>query len=193
MINLIWLALFVIAFVMAGASGRIDETSSALFASAEKTVMFCLGLVGILAFWSGLMRVADESGLTQALARFCQPFLQRLFPSLKKNPKALGAVALSLAANILGLSNAATPLGIKAIQELQKTNAHTDEVSPSIGTYLALIMGGFTLIPSTVIAFRAQAGSLQPTDILGPILIATFVGTTTALVLNGVFSRRRRK
>ena len=193
MINLIWLALFVIAFAMAGASGRIDETSSALFASAEKTVMFCLGLVGILAFWSGLMRVADESGLTQVLARFFQPLLQRLFPSLKKNPKALGAVALSLAANILGLSNAATPLGIRAIQELQKSNPHPEKISPTIGTYLALIMGGFTLIPSTVIAFRAQAGSLQPADVLGPILIATLVGTTTAIILNGVLSKRRGK
>lgn len=193
LINLLWLALFVIAFIAAGIGGQVDGTTRALFTAAEHTVTFSLGLVGILAFWSGLMKVADASGLTGALSKLFHPLLRRLFPRLSADSPALGAIALSLAANILGLSNAATPLGIRAIQELQKTNPKPDEVSPSIGTYLALIMGGFTLVPTTVIAFRAQAGSSNPTGIIVPVLVATMVGTATTLVLNHMVYKRRRK
>lgn len=193
MINFIWFTLFALAFFTAAARGQMDGTTRALFAAAEQTVTFSLGLIGILAFWSGLMRVADTSGLTKALSHSFRPLLSRLFPKLPPDSPALGAIALSLAANILGLSNAATPLGIRAIQEIQKTNPKPAEVSPTIGTYLALIMGGFTLVPTTVIAFRAQAGSANPAGIIVPVLLATLAGTATALLLNHLWTRRGRK
>lgn len=184
MINWIWLALFLTAFLVAGASGRLEATTQALFRSAEQTVMFCIGLVGILSFWSGMMRIADEAGLTRTLARIARPVLSRLFPTLPKDGKALGAVALSLAANVLGIGNAATPLGLRAMEELEKANDRPGRVSPAMGTFLSLIMGGFTLIPSTVIAFRARAGSTNPAGIILPIILATLCGTVTALVMN---------
>lgn len=191
MINWIWFAMFVLAFLAAGFNGSLDATTRSLFAATEQTVTFSLGLVGILAFWSGIMKIAEESGLTSAIARAFHPLLKRLFPQVKSNT-ALGAVAMSLAANLLGLSNAATPLGLKAIQDLEKENPHPGELTPAISTFVTLILGGITLFPATVIAFRAKAGSLNPTAILAPIIGATLTGTTIALLLNLLLSRKRR-
>lgn len=190
MINWIWLFLILIGFFTAGLTGRLDQTTKALFASTEHTVMFCVGLVGILAFWSGLMRIADESGLTHSIARWTRPILKRFFPTLTPSGNALGAIALSLAANFLGISNAATPLGLRAMEELHKINEKPGHVSPAIATYLSLIMGGLTIVPTTVIAFRARAGSAHPDDVLIPILVATLSGTCGALFMNWLLGRR---
>jgi spore maturation protein A len=193
LINWIWFSLIVIGLCTASLSGRLEQTTQALFNSTEHTVMFCIGLVGILAFWSGLMRIADESGLTQTIARLTQPILKRFFPSLTPGGSALGAIALSLAANFLGISNAATPLGLRAMEELNKVNPKPGEVSPAIGTYLSLIMGGLTIVPTTVIAFRAKAGSAHPDAVLIPILIATLSGTLGALIMNWWLGGERRR
>ncbi|HHZ20356.1 MAG TPA: spore maturation protein [Firmicutes bacterium] len=191
MINLIWFAMFALAFLAAGFNGTLDATTQALFAATEQTVTFCLGLVGILAFWSGIMRIAEVSGLTGIIARAFHPLLKRLFPQIK-NQATLGAVALSLAANLLGLSNAATPLGLKAIRDLARENPQPGRLSPAICTFVTLILGGVTLFPTTVIAFRAKTGSQSPAAILWPILGATLFGTAVALILNRLFSGTRR-
>jgi spore maturation protein A len=192
LINWIWLFLILIGFLTASLTGRLDQTTKALFTSTENTVMFCVGLVGILAFWSGLMRIADESGLTQTIARLTRPILKRFFPTLPSGGAALGAIAMSLAANILGISNAATPLGLRAMEELEKVNAQPKQVSPAISTYLSLIVGGLTIVPTTVIAFRAKAGSAHPDDVLIPILLATLSGTIGALFMNWLLGGGRR-
>jgi spore maturation protein A len=184
MINRIWLFLVLVGIVTASLTGRLDQTMKALFTTTEHAVMFCVGLLGILAFWSGLMRIADESGLTKCIARLTRPILRRFFPNLTPDGTAFGAIALSLAANFLGISNAATPLGLRAMEELNKVNEQPGHVSPAIATYLSLIVGGLTIVPTTVIAFRAKSGSAHPGDVLIPILLATLSGTLGALLTN---------
>lgn len=189
MLNKIWFGLFFLGFLVAGATGRIQETTLALFASMENTVKFTLGIVGFLIFWSGMLRIAEEAGFMKMLARILHPVLRRLFPGIPATSPALGAIALSIAANLLGLSNASTPLGIRAMQELNKVNPHPDTVSEPIATYLGIVMGGITLFPSTIISIRAQAGSANPAVVTGPILLATVLGTCAALVVHVIVSR----
>ncbi len=181
-INRIWLALFFLGYLVAGATGRVEETTLALLASMEESVKFTLGITGFLAFWSGLLKIAETAGLTQKLARALHPLLRRLFPRLPADSPALGGITLSLAANLLGLSHAATPLGIKAMRELEKINATPGEVSEEMAVYLALILGGISFVPSTIIAVRSQAGSAQPSVVIIPILIASSIGTIVTLL-----------
>ncbi|NLC53841.1 MAG: hypothetical protein GX770_07745, partial [Firmicutes bacterium] len=170
-INKIWFALFFLGYLVAGATGRVEETTLALITAMEESVSFTLGLVGFLAFWSGLLKIAEAAGLTQRLARTLHPLLRRLFPRLPYDSPAIGAITLSLAANLLGLSHAATPLGIKAMHELEKVNQTPGEVSDEMAVYLALILGGISFVPSTIIAVRSRAGSPQPSVVILPIII----------------------
>lgn len=192
-INKIWFALFFLGFLAAGATGRVEETTMALLAAMEESVNFTLGLIGFLAFWSGLLKIAEAAGLTQKLARALYPLLRRLFPRLPANSPAIGAITLSLAANLLGLSHAATPLGIKAMQELEKVNPSPGEVSDEIAVYLALILGGISFVPSTIIAVRSRAGSVQPTVVILPILIVSLIGTTVALLTHFIIKKTRKE
>ncbi|HEY8345343.1 MAG TPA: nucleoside recognition domain-containing protein [Bacillota bacterium] len=187
MLNKIWFALFFLGFMFAGATGRIEETTAALFTSMETTVKFALGLIGFLAFWSGILRITEEAKILPNLARLFNPLFRRLFPNLPLDAPVLGAISLSLSANLLGLSNASTPLGLKAMEELNKFNPAPDEVSDEIATYLALVMGGICILPSTIIAVRAQAGSHAPEIIIIPILLATVSGTIAALLAHKGF------
>jgi spore maturation protein A len=191
-INRIWLALFFLGYVVAGATGRVEETTLALLASMEDSVKFAIGITGFLAFWSGLLRIAETAGLTQKIARALHPLLRRLFPRLPADSPALGAITLSLAANLLGLSHAATPLGIKTMRELEKVNATPGVVSDEMAVYLALILGGISLVPSTIIAVRSQAGSVRPSMVIIPILITASFGTAAAL-LTHFFIKKTRK
>lgn len=191
-INKIWFALFFLGFLVAGATGRVEATTLALIASMEESVFFTFGLVGFLAFWSGLLRIAEAAGLTRGLARLLHPLLHRLFPRLPKDSPAIGAITLSLAANLLGLSHAATPLGIKAMHELEKANLTPGQVSDEIAVYLALILGGISLVPSTIIAIRAQADSVQPLAVIIPILIAATAGTSVALLTHLTIKKTRK-
>ena len=191
-INKIWFALFFFGYLVAGATGRVEATTLALIASMEESVKFTLGIVGFLAFWSGLLRIAEAAGLTRRLALMLHPLLRRLFPRLPCDSPATGAIALSLAANLLGLSHAATPLGIKAMGELEKANPTPGQVSDEIAVYLALILGGISLVPSTIIAVRAQAGSDQPSAVIVPILIAATIGTSVALLTHFAIKKTRK-
>jgi len=183
-LNKIWFALFFLGYMVAGATGRIEKTTASLFISIESTVKFTLGLTGFLAFWSGILRIAEEAGLMKVMARLLHPFLRRLFPNISRHAPVLGAISLSLSANLLGLSNASTPLGLKAMEELNKLNPNPGQISDEIAVYLGLVMGGICIIPSTIIAIRAQAGSNNPALIVGPILLATVAGTMAALLVH---------
>lgn len=187
MLNKIWFALFFLGFMTAGATGKIETTTSALFASMESTVKFALGLIAFLAFWSGILRIAEEAKILPKLARLLSPLFRRLFPKIPPNAPVLGAISLSLSANLLGLNNASTPLGLKAMEELNKSNPTPDQVSDEIAIYLALVMGGICVLPSTIIAIRAQAGSNAPGIIIIPILLATVSGTIAALLVHKGF------
>ncbi|HEY8464525.1 MAG TPA: nucleoside recognition domain-containing protein [Bacillota bacterium] len=184
MINTVWLLLLLSGIVTAAATGKIMLVSDVIFSNTAKAIEFSIGLAGTIAFWSGILKVAETAGVTAMIAKLFQPFLKWLFPSLIRQSQVLGTIALALAANLLGLGNVATPLGLEAMAKLQELNADPERVSKEIATFLALILGGLTILPSTLIAVRAQAGSKNPSLILVPVFIVSLCGTVIALIFN---------
>lgn len=182
MINLIWLLLIVIAFLVGGATGNIDGVTKGAMNGATVAVEIALGLIGFMALWLGMMRVAEEAGLVKMLAKLFRPILRRIFPDIPTDHPAMGAMLMNMAANAFGLANAATPLGLKAMTELQKLNKDKDTASNSMVTFLAINTSDVTLIPATVIGIRMAAGSVSPTEIIGTTIIATTVSTITAVI-----------
>lgn len=182
MINVIWLGLIVIGVIAAVATGDISVVTSAAISNAETAVNLSLGLIGVMALWLGLMRIAEDSGLVKALGKLLKPILVRLFPEVPADHPAMGAIVMNMAANVFGLGNAATPLGIKAMQELQTLNDNKDTATNAMVMFLAINTSSVTLIASSVIAFRSAAGSANPAEIIGPTIIATIASTTAAII-----------
>lgn len=191
MINVIWLALLFLGGAVSTAKGNVSLITGSLFRSAEQAVAFGIKLAGVIAFWSGIMRIAEESGLSRSISRLARPLLEKLFPELKENDRALGAVALAVSANILGMANAGTALGLRAMEELQRVNADKKRASDSMCTFVALTMGGLTIIPATVVALRAQSGSAFPERVILPTLLMSLLSTAVALLVDR-WSRRRK-
>lgn len=171
----------------AAGTGNISAVTTGIFNGSESAIQLVIGLAGVMAFWSGLIRVADKAGLTKSLARLLTPMARRLFPTIPEGHPAIGAILLSISANLLGIGNAATPLGIKAMEELAKLNRKPDTASDEMCTFLALITSGLTIVPSTVIALRQSAGSSHPTVIIGTTLFATSLSTLAAILLDRLF------
>ncbi len=193
MINLIWAGLFLIGVVYAAFNGTMPEVNKAIFETAKEGVTLCLGLIFILVFWLGIMKIAEASGLLDKLSKMVRPFLKRLFPEVPGDHPAMGYIVSNFVANLFGLGNAATPLGIKAMEELKALNDGKDEASRSMITLLALNTSGLTLIPTTVIAIRMKYGSGSPTDIVGSTLVATIVSTVAAISFDRYFHWRRTR
>jgi len=193
MLNYIWFALMAIALVVAIFTGKAADVTSASVQSAKTAVEISLGLVGVMTLWLGIMRVAEKAGLVTMLGRLLRPFSRLLFPEVPPDHPAIGAVILSVAANMLGLSNAATPLGIKAMEELQELNPEKETASNAMVTFMVLNTSGIQFIPATIIAVLAAAGSKNPTAIISTTLIATLCGAvaavTTAKILQRFFPR----
>src|SRR3990170_39339 len=181
MLNYIWFGLMAIALVVAAFNGTADGVTRGAMESASTAVQIAIGLIGIMTLWLGIMRVAEAAGLVTLLGRALRPLLQRLFPEVPSGHPAAGAIVLAIAANMLGLNNAATPLGIKAMEELQALNPDKDTATNSMVTFLAMTTTGVQLIPATMIGVLAAAGSQQPTSIIGPSIVATFIGTVAAV------------
>lgn len=186
MINGIWLLLLLAGTVVAIAQGNVEVVGDAALKAARDSVRLLLDLSAIIALWSGVMRIAERARLTEALSRLIGPAIRRLFPSIPQNDPAMGAITLALSANMLGLGNAATPLGLKAMEELRRLNGGSPRASDAMCTFLALQTSSVTLFPGTVIALRAAAGSTDPAGILVPTLIATFCSTAVALLADRV-------
>ncbi len=184
MINTIWMLLLGLGIGAAAASGKTDQITPIIFNSSRQAIEFTFGLAGMIAFWSGMLKIAEASGITAGIARLFRPLLSLLFPDLKQDQSALGMISLTIAANLLGLGNVATPLGLKTMERLQSKNPQPEQASNSICTFIILIFGGLCVIPSTLIAIRSQAGSKNPALILIPLLIITFLGTSFSLTLN---------
>lgn len=184
MVNLIWLFFIVSGFIVAAIQGNIESLTGAVFDGAKTGVTVCFGLISILVFWLGIMRIAEDAGLLQKLTILLQPIVRFLFPSVPKDHPALGYIMSNMSANLLGLGNAATPMGIKAMQELQKLNPNKDTASAAMCTLLALNTSGITLIPTTLIAIRMNFNSLNPAEIVGTTLLATMVATTSAIIID---------
>jgi len=190
MVNLIWLFFIVAGFVVAAVKGNIEVVTQAAFEGAKSGVTVCFGLISVMVFWLGMMRIAEDAGLLQKLAVLLRPFVRFLFPSIPKDHPAIGYIMSNMSANILGLGNAATPMGIKAMQELQSLNPDKDKASPAMCTLLALNTASITLIPTTLIAIRMNFQSANPTDIVGTTLVATFISTLAAIIVDKWYRSR---
>jgi spore maturation protein A len=179
--SVLWVLLLVASVVTAAFTGRMPALPGAIAESAGRAVTLSLGLVGVLSLWMGLMKVAEEAGLVRALGRLARPVLRRLFPSVPPESPAMGAITLNVAANMLGLGNAATPFGIKAMEELERVNPTPGTATDAQALFCALNTASVQLVPASVIALRAAAGARQPADILGATLLASLCAAATAV------------
>jgi spore maturation protein A len=189
MLNYIWFGLMAIALVVAAINGTADAVTKAAVDNASSAVQISIGLIGIMTLWLGIMRVAEAAGLVTLVGRALSPLLRWLFPEIPKEHPAGGALVVALAANMLGLNNAATPLGIKAMEELQVLNTDKDTATNAMVTFMAVTTSGVQLIPATMIGVLAAAGSTNPTAIIAPTIGATFVGTVAAVITARVLQR----
>ena len=195
-LNYIWIAFFGIAFLTALAKlvlfGNLEVFPSimdATFSSSKTAFEISLGLTGVLSLWMGIMKIGEKGGLVNALARWLSPLFIKLFPDLPRNHPVIGNIFMNLAANMLGLDNAATPLGLKAMDGLQELNPKKDTASNPMIMFLVLNTSGLTLIPVSILVYRAQMGAAQPTDIFIPILLATFMSTLVGIIATALYQK----
>lgn len=186
MVNLIWAGMAIIGIVYAMFNGTMDEVNEALFQSANEAVTLAIGLISVLVFWLGMMKVAEAGGILSFLSKIFRPFVEKIFPDIPKDDPAIGYILSNFTANIFGLGSAATPMGLKAMKEMKRLS-NSDTASRSMITFLALNTSSLTLIPTTVIAIRMQYNSLSPTEIVGTTIIATAASTISALLLDRLF------
>ncbi len=182
MVNYIWVFMTVFGIIFAIINGTIEEVNKAIFVGAQEAVTLCIGLISILVFWLGMMRIAEEAGLLERLSALFRPLVKRLFPEVPANHPAMGYILSNMIANMFGLGNAATPLGIKAMEELQELNGGKKSASRSMITFLAINTASITIIPTTVIAIRMNYKSASPTEIVVPTLIATIISAIGAIL-----------
>lgn len=195
-LNYIWVAFFLLAFAIAAvklvAWGDYDvfpAMMDATFSSSKTAFEISLGLTGVLSLWLGMMKVGEKGGLVNALARLLSPVFSRLFPDIPKGHPVTGSIFMNLAANMLGLDNAATPLGLKAMEQMQELNPKKDTAWNPMIMFLVLNTSGLTLIPVSIMVYRAQMGAAQPTDIFIPLLLATFFSTMAGIIVTSLFQR----
>lgn len=188
-LNYIWIAFFLIAFVVAlvklvffGDVSVFTEIMNSTYESARTGFEISLGLTGVLSLWLGVMKIGERGGMIELFSRAVAPLFSRLFPDIPKNHPASGSILMNLSANMLGLDNAATPFGLKAMQELQEINLRKEEASNPMIMFLTLNASGLTLIPVTIMVYRAQLGAANPADIFVPIMIATFSSTVIGMI-----------
>jgi spore maturation protein A len=185
----VFVLLVAASVVAAAATGRMAELTAAALDSAGRGVTLALGLAGVMALWLGLMRVAEEAGLVRLLGRAAGPVLRRLFPEVPPDHPAMGAMVMNVSANLLGLGNAATPFGLRAMAALDELNPHRGTATDAQAVFCALNTASVQLVPATVIALRAAAGARQPADILGATLLASACATVAALVASRLLGR----
>ena len=189
MLNYIWFGLMAAALVVAAINGTAEAVTRGAVESATTAVQIAIGLVGIMTLWLGMMRVAEAAGLVSLVGRALRPVLRWLFPDVPAEHPAAGAIVVALAANMLGLNNAATPLGIKAMEELQTLNPDKDTATNAMVTLMAVTTAGVQLIPASMIGVLAAAGSTNPTAIIAPTILATFAGTLAAVIAARLLQR----
>ena len=182
MLNYIWLALVLLAVAIGGWNDRFKDVTEGAFDGAKTAVTIALGLIGIMALWLGVMRLAERAGLVQRIARGLRPIMRQLFPDVPPEHPAMGSMVMNMAANMLGLGNAATPLGLRAMRDLKTLNPRTDVATNAMCTFLAINTSSVQLIPATAIAILAASGSTRPTVIVGTALLATLCAATVAIV-----------
>lgn len=195
-LNYIWIAFFVIAFIIAlvrlvimGDFDVFPAMMNSTFESSKTAFEISLGLTGVLSLWLGIMKIGEKGGMVNALARQLSPVFCKLFPDIPKGHPVTGSIFMNIAANMLGLDNAATPLGLKAMEQLQQLNTKKDTATNPMIMFLVLNTSGLTLIPVSIMVYRAQLGAAQPTDIFIPILLATFFSTISGIIITSLYQR----
>jgi spore maturation protein A len=187
MLNYIWLSMIILAVVMGGINGKIENVTKSAIDSAGNAVVIAIGLIGIMALWLGIVRIAEDSGLMKIVAKAIAPIMRRLFPDVPDGHPAMGSMTMNIAATMLGLNNAATPLGLKAMEDLEKLNKNPGVATNAMCTFLVINTAGFQLIPATMIGIMASSGSKDPTAIIGTTLAAgvtaVVVGVAAAKIL----------
>ncbi|MDR0310689.1 MAG: nucleoside recognition protein [Acidobacteriota bacterium] len=197
MLNYIWLAMVILAIVLGGINGKIEAVTTAAIDAAAGAVTIAIGLIGVMALWLGLVKIMEDSGLMALVARALNPVMKRLFPDVPAGHPAMSSMTMNIAANMLGLNNAATPLGLKAMEDLEKLNKIPGVATNAMCTFLTINTGSVQLIPATMIGVMASAGSKDPTAIIGTTLAAgcaaLIAGITTARLLEKlpVFAAKR--
>ena len=193
-LNYIWIAFFVIAFIFALIGLAMGDTTifqkivDSTFDSSKNAFEISLGLTGVLALWLGIMKIGEKAGVVNVLARALSPVFTRLFPDIPKNHPVMGSIFMNIASNMLGLDNAA-PTGLKAMQQMQELNTKKDTATNPMIMFLVLNTSGLTIIPTTILAFRASYGAAQPTDVFIPILMATLVATLAGIIITSLWQR----
>lgn len=195
-LNYIWIAFFLVAFVIAlvrlifmGDTEVFPAIMNSTFDTSKTAFEISLGLTGVLSLWLGIMKIGDKGGVVNVVARVLSPVFTRLFPDIPKGHPVTGSIFMNVAANMLGLDNAATPLGLKAMEQLQELNPKKDTATNPMIMFLVLNTSGLTLIPVSIMVYRAQMGAAQPTDIFVPILLATFFSTLAGIIVTSLYQR----
>lgn len=182
MINIIWFFLLIFGIIFGLAAGKGDIISKSIIDSTESSVQLLIGLIGMMCLWSGVMKIAQRSGITEKLAKLLEPILNLLFKDVLKNENAMGSILLNLTSNMLGLSNAATPFGIKAMEELQKINPKKDTATNDMALFLVINAACIQIIPTSIISMRVACGSKNPGIIIVPALIATGIAAIMGII-----------
>ncbi|MEG0794246.1 MAG: nucleoside recognition domain-containing protein [Bacilli bacterium] len=193
MVNYIWIFLIFVGVGFSFVTGNFDKINNSILTNGTEALELILSILPIIVLWTGIMRIAEDSGLLKKFAKFVEPLLSKLFPSIPKDNPAMGYIASNIAANMMGLGSAATPFGLKALKELQKINKKKDTASVAMITFLVLNTGGVTIVPTTVLALRIAHGSLDPSVIIMPGIIATFCSSIGGLILDYIIRRRNKE
>lgn len=184
MLDIIWLVLLLGGILTGAVTGKIEVVAETLFTGANEGVRVCLDLIGLMTLWLGMLEIAKEAGLIALIARLVRPITRYLFPTVPPDHPALASIIMNISANILGLGNAATPFGLKAMEELQKINPEPTVASDAMCTFLALNTSCLTLVPATIIGVRVAAGSSNPTEIVAPTILATGFSMIIVVVID---------
>lgn len=194
-LNYIWIAFFLIAFVFGAFQLCMGDTTifqkivDSTFDTSKSAFEISLGLTGVLALWLGIMKIGERAGVVNALAKVLSPVFTKLFPDIPKNHPAMGSIFMNIASNMLGLDNAATPTGLKAMQQMQELNTRKDTATNPMIMFLVINTSGLTIIPTTILAFRASYGAASPTDVFIPILLATTIATLAGIIITSAWQR----
>lgn len=193
MVSYIWAFLIGIGIIYSFFSGNIEVINNSILTNANKALDLILNLLPIIVLWTGILKIAEESGLLDKFSQLLNPILSKIFPELPKSSKALGYISSNIAANMLGLGSAATPAGLKAMNELQKVNPEKDTATTSMVTFLILNTAGVTIIPTTILALRAAYNSISPGEIIMPAIIATTCSSLAGLTMDYFIRRKNKK
>ena len=189
MLNYIWLCLVILAVVLGGINGKIEDVTKAAIDAASTSVTIAIGLIGVMALWLGIMKIAEDAGLIQILAKMIAPVMHWLFPDVPRDHPAMGSMLMNIAANALGLNNAATPLGIKAMEDLNKLNKTPGVATNAMCMFLTINTAGVQLIPASMVSLMASAGSKDPTAIIGTTFAATAISLVAGLAAAKILER----